>query len=166
MIEEVAIPEERIKILRNARKWENKLKNLVDVKIEILDYCVRIESEDPIKLLRVKEVIMAFGRGFNFNDALDLLDDEYCLEVLDVKGFTGKSKNRAIELKGRVIGRKGKAKNLIEKYTETKIVIYGKTVSIIGMWKNVNTAKKAVEMLLCGCKHTTVYRFLKENMIV
>lgn len=164
MIEYIAIPEERIRVLRRDKTLEDKLKQFVDVKIEVNDD-VKIESDDTIKLLRVKEVIKAFGRGFDVDTSLSLIDEEYFLDVLDVKGFTGKSRNRQITLKGRVIGSKGRIKNIIEKYADVKIVIYGKTVSIVGKGENVRVAKEAIEMLLSGANHSSVYRFLETQKV-
>lgn len=164
MIEHVVIPEERIRILKKDKKWEDELKKFVDVKIGINED-IKMESDDPLKLLRVKEVMKAFGRGFDFNTALNLLDEEYFLEILDIKDFVGRSKNRQVTLKGRVIGRKGKTKNIIEKYTDVKIAIYGKTVSIIGRGKNVRIARESVEMLLSGATHSSVYRFLETQKV-
>jgi ribosomal RNA assembly protein len=164
MIENIAIPEERIRILRKDAKWKDQLKKIVDVKIQI-NHEVSIDCDDPLLMLRLKEVIKAFARGFDFNTSLNLIDEEYFLEILDVKGFSKKSKNRQITLKGRVIGKKGKSKNIIEKYTETKIAIYGKTVSIIGKGKNVKVAMEAVEMLLNGANHSTVYHFLEGQRV-
>jgi ribosomal RNA assembly protein len=162
MIEHIAIPEERVRILKKDRKWEGELKNFVDAKIK-LNEDIEVECDDSLKLIRIKEIFKAFGRGFDFDAALNLIDEEYFLEVLDVKHFSKKSRDRLITLKGRVIGKKGKAKNIIEKYTETEIVIYGKTISIIGRWKNVKIAAKAIEMLLSGAMHTSVYHFLEDK---
>jgi ribosomal RNA assembly protein len=108
-------------------------------------------------------VIQAFGRGFDFNAAMNLLDEEYYLETIEIKDYTGKSRSRMITLKGRVIGTKGKTKKLIENYTQTKLAIYGKTICIIGKWDRVMIAKKAIDMLLSGKLHTTVYRFLEKT---
>lgn len=161
MIEYILIPEERMRKLRKDEKWRIEFKKFSDVKIELNEGVV-IEGDDSIQVLRAKEVIKAFGRGFEFKDALDLLDEEYCLETIDVREFTGKSKKRQVTLKGRIIGTKGRTKNMIEKYTETKIAVYGKTVSIIGKWDNTRIAKDAIEMLLSGAMHNTVYRFLEK----
>ncbi|HDH91368.1 MAG TPA: RNA-processing protein, partial [Candidatus Aenigmarchaeota archaeon] len=126
---------------------------------------VEIESEDPLNVIRVQNVIKALGRGFGLKEALYLLDDEYRLEIINVKFFAGKSKARERELKGRVIGTKGKMKRIIENFTGTKLAIYGKTVSIIGRWKDVEIAKQAIEMILKGAQHQTVYRFLERHRI-
>jgi len=93
------------------------------------------------------------------------LDEEYYLEIIDIKDFSGKSKNRMKVLKGRVIGSEGKAKKMIERYTDTKISIYGKTISIIGKWDKIIIAKKAVEMLLSGSLHSSVYKFLEKQKV-
>lgn len=162
MIDFVAIPEERIKILKRDRKWKELLKKFSDAIVELNEE-VTIECEDPFQLLRLKEVFKAFGRGFDFNVALNLLDEEYYLEIIEVKEFSGKSRKRQIVLKGRVIGTKGKMKKMIEKYCDVKIAIYGKTISILGKWKNVRKAKKAIEMLLSGAMHSRVYRFLERK---
>jgi len=162
MMEYVAIPEERIKILKTNKKLIERLKNLVDVKI-ILGEEVEIEGEDSLLVMCVKQVVKAFGRGFDFDDALLLLDEEYLLEIIDIKSFSGKSHDRLVELRGRVIGSKGKTKNIIERLADVRISVYGKTISIIGKWGAVQDAKSAIEMLLQGRKHGSVYRVLEQK---
>jgi ribosomal RNA assembly protein len=164
MIEHILIPEERMRKLRKDEKWRTELKKFSEAKIE-LNEGITIESDDSIQVLRLKEVIKAYGRGFAFKDSLDLLDEEFVLETMDVREFTGKSKKRQIVLKGRVIGTQGKTKGMVEMYTETKIAVYGKTVSIIGRWKDVRMAKEAISMLLSGSMHNTVYRFLETSKV-
>ncbi|MEM5878959.1 MAG: KH domain-containing protein [Candidatus Aenigmatarchaeota archaeon] len=159
MIDFVKIPEERLKFFRN---YVDKLEKLASCKIRINEE-ISIEAEDPLLLMRVKEVIKALGRGFDFAIALNLLDEQYCLETINIQEFSGKSKNRMVTMKGRVIGTEGKAKRLIEKHTNVKITIYGKTISIIGKWDEVQKAKQAVESLLQGRKHSTVFKDLMEG---
>ncbi len=160
MIDHVVIPEERMRLLQKDKIWEKKLKGLLNIKVELNDEIV-LEG-DPFQVLRAKLLFKAFGRGFSFKDALNLLDEEYFLHIIEVKEFA-KSRNRQIELKGRVIGTKGKIKKMIEKYCDVKIAVYGKTISIIGKWENVQKAARAIEMLLSGAMHKTVYRFLEEQ---
>ena len=161
MIDFVRIPEERLKILKREKKVKEQLEKFTESKIKFNEE-VEIECEDPLRIWRIKQVVQAFGRGFDFDNAMNLLDEEYYLETIEIKDYTGKSRGRMITLKGRVIGTKGKTKKLIENYTETKLAIYGKTICIIGKWDRVMLAKKAIEMLLSGRLHTTVYRFLEK----
>ena len=159
MIDFVRIPEERMKLLKADPRIQKKLKDMCDCEFHYLED-VEIESDDPLKVFRVKEVVKAFGRGFNVDDALNLLDEQFYLEIIEIES---KSKDRITVLKGRVIGREGRTKKTIEKISEAKISIYGKTISIIGRWDEVQIAKEAVDLILSGSKHSTVYRFLKEK---
>lgn len=162
MIDFVGIPEVRLKKLRRSRKDIKQLEELSEASISVRD-SVEIDCENPLKMLALKNVLKAFGRGFDMEDALYLLDDSYELSIIEASEFA-KSSNRISEIKGRVIGRAGKTKNIIEKLTDVKISIYGKTISIIGLWENVQLANKAVCMLLEGSKHGVVYKFLEENI--
>ncbi|MEM5829310.1 MAG: KH domain-containing protein [Candidatus Aenigmatarchaeota archaeon] len=159
MIDFVKIPEERLKIFRN---YVDKLEKLLGCKIKINEE-ISIEAENSLLLMRIKEVVNAFGRGFDLDVALNLLDEEYCLETINLQQILGKSRKRMIVVKGRVIGREGKAKKLIEKYTNVKIAIYGKTVSMIGKWDEVQKARRAIESLIQGRKHSTVFKALIEG---
>jgi len=158
MIDYISIPQERMKLLKTGRRWEQQFKKLSDVKV-VLNEEIEISDDDPIAVMSAKMVFQAFGRGFDFDTSLNLLDEEFTLKVIDISIYA-KSRNRMITLKGRVIGTEGKAKNIIENETETKIAIYGKTISIIGRFQNVDKARDAIELLLSGRKHGTAFRFL------
>ncbi len=164
MIEHVNIPEERLLKLKRVRNVESTLKEFLDVKITIGDD-ILIEG-NSLQVLRAKEIIKAYGRGFTFNQSLDLLDDEYYLDVMNISDFIGKSKDRQVVMKGRLIGADGVTKKMIEKDCEVKLSIYGKTICIIGKPKNIKFARIAIEMILSGSKHNSVYRFLQENRVV
>jgi len=164
MIEHVSISEERLDVLKKSKEWKRYLKNFLDVDIEIVED-ITISGE-TLQVMRAKEIVRAFGRGFGFKDSLDLLDEDYFLEIINMNEFTGKSKNRQNVLKGRVIGEEGRTKKIIEKDCDVKIAIYGKTVSIIGKPQNIKIARSAIEMILSGSKHNSVYRFLQENKVV
>lgn len=50
------------------------------------------------------------------------------------------------------------------KITETNIVVYGKTVSIIGEVENVGICKAGIEKLLKGAPHSNVYKYIIDEM--
>ncbi|MCC5994194.1 MAG: KH domain-containing protein [Candidatus Aenigmarchaeota archaeon] len=164
MRETVVLTEERAKMLRRKKEWIERIEKLSNCKISIEDQEAVIEGEDPLIILRVKEVFRALNRGFDLDSALYLLDENYFLEIIDVKEY-GKTRERQLQLKGRVIGRKGSIKKMIEEKTNTKICIHGKTISIIGRWENLQVAKRAIEMLLEGKMHSSVQRFLEKNIV-
>ena len=124
---------------------------------------VVITSTDGLRLYEAREVIRAIGRGFNPNLAMHLLKSDYGLEVVDIDDFVGKNKKAHVRLKGRVIGSEGKAKREIENLTQSSISVYGKTVAIIGHINDVINARRAIESLLEGATHASVYRFLEKK---
>ena len=124
---------------------------------------VIITSTDGLHLYEAREVIRAIGRGFNPDIAMHLLKSDYGLEVIDVDDFVGKNKKAHLRLKGRVIGSEGKAKREIEHLTQSSISVYGKTVAIIGHISDVINARRAIESLLEGATHASVYRFLEKK---
>lgn len=45
--------------------------------------------------------------------------------------------------------------------TDTNIVIGDKYIAILGPYENVKTAREAIEMLIRGRQHATVYRWIQ-----
>lgn len=118
-------------------------------------------ARDPSVLFRAKEVVMAVGRGFSPEHAFRLLeDDESILGVIDLRETVGRSQSEMKRLKGRIIGKEGKTRRIIEELTDANVSVYGHTVSIIGNVEQAEVAKKAIRMLIRGSLHQTVYRFL------
>ena len=51
----------------------------------------------------------------------------------------------------------------LERLTGTRISIYGKTAAIIGAFDDVERAKEAIEKLVGGFSHRSVYEFLEKE---
>lgn len=118
-------------------------------------------GEDPLSLLKAREVLRAIGRGFNPEKAFTLLEEDHYLEVIELEDYGG-SEKAMVRLRGRVIGEEGKARRTIEELSGALVSVYGKTVALIGTPEQLRRARKAVEMLLGGAEHSTVYRFLEK----
>jgi len=119
------------------------------------------EARDPSQLFRAREVITAVGRGFSPDRAFRLIQDEdAALEVIDLRETFGRSTSDLQRIKGRIIGQEGKTRRIIEELTEADISVHGHTVSIIANMDQMEVAREAVQMLLRGSQHSTVYRFL------
>ena len=123
---------------------------------------VFITGEDALGLYTAREVIGAIGRGFNPEIAKLLLRPEYASEQINIDDYA-KTKKHEIRLRGRVIGTEGKARMVIEELTDCNISVYGKTITIIGEIEKVAICKRAVENLLSGSQHSTVYRWLEKQ---
>jgi len=164
----VKIPKNRIGALigPNASTKELIEKTLgvsLDIDSESGDTRINLapETTDPSVLFRAKEIIMAIGRGFSPGKARRLLDDEeVVLIIIDLRDFVGKSESDIKRLSGRVIGREGKTRRLIEELTDTYVSVYGHTISIIGVMEEAEIARQAIEMFIRGRLHTSVYKFL------
>jgi ribosomal RNA assembly protein len=164
----VKVPRERIGALvgpegRVKENIEKKLKIGIRIDSQTGDIQITLTptAKDPTVLLRAKEVVTAIGRGFSPEHAFRLLeDDETVLEVIDLREQVGRSPSDMKRLKGRVIGKEGKTRRIIEELTEANISVYGHTISIIGRMDQVYTAKEAVRMLIRGSLHRSVYRYL------
>ncbi len=62
-----------------------------------------------------------------------------------------------------MIGTRGKTRRIIEDLTGADMSVYGHTVSLIADDVQLPIAQEAVEMLLKGSEHATVYRFLERK---
>ena len=118
------------------------------------------KAKDPLKALQLLDVIKAIGRGFSPERAMRLFSDDEYLEVIDLKEFGGRP-NQMSRIRGRLIGHDGKTRTLIEDLAGVSMSIYGNTVAIIGSSAGLPVAKHAVELLLNGSEHSTVYRYLE-----
>jgi ribosomal RNA assembly protein len=124
---------------------------------------VRITGDDSLGLFSSREVVKAIARGFSPEIALLLTKTDYAFELLNIADYVGKSQKTALRLKGRVIGTEGKTRSHIEDLTETNISVYGKTIGIIGEIETVMLARRAIESLLAGATHSSVYKWLEKK---
>jgi len=143
------------------RKLEKKTNTEIIIDSEEGD--VIISSEDSLNVYDAKQIVTAINRGFNPDIALKLLQDDYIFELIDITDFTGKHKKKMIRMKGRIIGADGKARKLVEEYTDTSISVFGKTAGVIGHPEGVNLAKRALEGLLSGSPHGKIYAWLERQ---
>ena len=117
--------------------------------------------KDPSVLFVAKDIITAIGRGFPPELAFRLMHEEgNVLEIIDLRLIFGRSESDIRRVKGRIIGTAGKTRGLIEELTEADVCIYGHTIGLIGDAEQVQAAKEAIQMLIRGSQHRTVYRFL------
>ncbi|MEK6922944.1 MAG: KH domain-containing protein [Nanoarchaeota archaeon] len=111
-----------------------------------------------------EKVVKAVGRGFNPDLALNLVRDGYGLEIIDIGKFSGGNKKKFMRIKARLIGKRGKARMVIERLTECHVSVYGKTVSIIGELDKLHIAFRGMEKLMHGSPHGNVYVYLEREM--
>ena len=165
----IGIPQDRVGTIIGTKGETKKMlqrisgiKIEVDTEGEVLIYD-DAETADPLMALKIIDVIKAIGRGFAPDRATRLFDDDEYLEVVDLKEFVGGRNNQLSRIRGRIIGKDGKTRQIIEDLTGVYVTIYGNTVALIGNSVSLPVAKHAVELLLNGSEHATVYHYLESQ---
>ena len=120
-------------------------------------------SYDPVKAMKLPDVVKAIGRGMSPKAAIRLFDDQHFFEMVDLRDFVGKRSNQQRRVRSRIIGSQGKVRQLIESLTDTEITIYKSTVVIIGEQEGLFAARQAIEMLAGGSEHGSVLGFLEKD---
>jgi len=155
MIDKIRIPKKRIPFLFEKKR---EIEEATNTRIKLNDE-ITLEG-DCIELMDVNKIIKAVGRGFPVDTALELTDEKKNLCIISLPYDRKKLKR----IKSRIIGTGGRSRKKIEKLTFTYISVYGKTVSIIGKYDNVDIAREAIEKLIRGSPHSNVYRFIETSL--
>jgi ribosomal RNA assembly protein len=167
----VRIPKERVGVLIGP---DGKVKQNIEEKFMVT---LEIESEsggvtivlsekagDPSLLFKAKDTVTAIGRGFSPEHAFRLLrNEDDIFDFIDLRLVFGRSESDIKRVKGRIIGANGKTRKLIEELTGASVVVYGHTVGFIGTFERVDVARNAVQMLIDGSQHHTVYKYLQRK---
>lgn len=164
----VRIPKERVGVVigpdgTTKKNIEEKLSVELEIDSDAGDVHISVteNATDPSTLFRAKDVVTALGRGFSPEHAFRLVrDEDVLMELIDLRGVFGKSEADLKRVKGRIIGMNGKTRRIIEELTDANVAVYGHTVGVIGTLEQVQVAREAIEMLVRGSMHSTVYRFL------
>ncbi len=166
----VKIPKERVAILIGP---EGKVKQYIEEKLQVkididnegsITIVLSEKATDPSLLLKAKDVVTAIGRGFTPEVAERLIrNEEEIFDLIDLRVIFGRSESDIKRIKGRIIGAQGKTRKLIEELSEADVVVYGHTVGLIGSFEQVDTAHNAVQMIIEGCQHHTVYNYLQKK---
>ena len=147
-------PEGRVK-----RTIEKKLSLEIRIDGRTGDVTLTSSGSDPSLLFRARDIILAIGRGFSPEKAFKLLNEDLNIYVIDLREIFGNPSDIQ-RVKSRIIGKNGKTRRILEEETVTSVSIYGHTVSIIGDVEHLEVAREAIEMLIRGALHSSVYKYL------
>lgn len=163
----IRIPDDRVGVLigpqgTNRKKIESTFGVAITVESDTGNVEIKVNEDQPdvSVLFTVKKIVQAIGRGFSPRKAMALEDEEKDFMVIDLEDYVGTSKNAQNRVRGRIIGKDGKSRELLEELTECTFSVYGGTVGLIGPYDMLPVAKESVEMLLKGSFHKTVWNHL------
>src|SRR6266487_2057467 len=150
------IPKDRVGVLVGSggtvkSTIEDKL--FVDLKIDspsgAVEIGVKPDAPDPSGALQAKDIVLAIGRGFSPERAFRLFSEDNTLDIIDLHDFFGKNEAEIRRVDGRIIGREGKTRRILEELTGTAYKFLRrrrqeiKKEKALGLWEGqVPTAKK------------------------
>lgn len=145
---------------KNIRKALPKIKRKLKINLFLKRKEVFIRGEEYDEFL-VEKILSAIDFGFDVEDALLILED-YDFVVINIKNFT--YKNNLEDVRGRIIGKKGKALEVIENLSGAKILLKRNKVGILADVDHLKKVEEAIKSIIRGSKHGKVFSFLeKEN---
>jgi len=165
------IPLDRIGVLVGSEgrvKREIEEKTRTKITVDSTSGMVIIEpafmSTTTFELMKARDIVKAIANGFPPDKAMSLLGEDQVLIILELKQYVGDKPNHLQRILGRVIGEEGRARRIIEEMTGTYISIYQSNIAIIGDYESANIAKTAIEMLIEGRRHSTVYTYIEREI--
>jgi len=165
------VPLERIGVLlgdngRVKREIEEKTKTKLTIDSSSGSVIIEpaFQSTTALDLLKAQNIVRAIAYGFSPERAFRLLEDDQVIEVIDVRQYVGDKPNHIRRVLGRVIGENGKTRRILEEMTGAYISVYETYVAVIASYEISSVVKKAVEMLIEGRAHSTVYKYIDREM--
>ena len=144
------------------RLLEKKFNVKIDIDSDTGD--VIVEGEDSYGLFIMRNVIDAVNFGHNPENAVKLEEESYVLDYIDLKTKVRDSKRLKVVL-GRVIGKDGTTRKLIEEITKCSVSVKDNVVSFIGPYENTLLVHEALDMLISGSSHKSFYSYLERNRV-
>lgn len=150
------ISEKLPRILKNKKRFENKLK------IELSNRGKEITIKGSAEQEYIAEkVFRAIDLGFPLSVALMIDEQDYSLEMVNIKDHTKKDDLKRI--RGRIIGKKGRTLKTLSSLTKCYFEIKDNTIGIIGDPEYVKNAHEAIISIIKGSKQSNVYSHLEKN---
>jgi len=145
------------------KKNKEKLEKALDITLEFDGKTTTVKSRKNDSFIEyiTEKILDALALGFDIDTALQLQDTDFILKKIDIRAYAKKSRVNIV--KGRIIGTKGKTKDIIEKLSDCDIVVSDHNVAIIGKTENVDLASHAIRSLIRGSPQSKVYAFLERS---
>jgi ribosomal RNA assembly protein len=146
--------------LREIKRNKRKLEKLLKIKIEIKASEIQIDGFPEDEYI-AEEVIDAINFGFSLSKALDIKNEDFLFEIINIKDHTKRKDFQRI--RGRIIGANGKVLKTLATLTQCHFELKDHYVGIIGSPANIQNAQTAVVSIIQGSKHSNVYSYLEKH---
>lgn len=144
------------RILKNKRRLEEEL----NVRITTNRKEIFIEGEAEDEYIAEK-VIDALNMGFPLKVALLIKNEDFVLEILNIKDYTKRHDLKRI--RARIIGTGGKTLRALCNLTKCFFEVKNNDVGIIGHNEYIETAQEGILSIIKGTKHANVYAYLEKH---
>jgi len=138
------------KILTNKKRLEKEL----NIKITNKGKNVFVNGTAEKEYTAI-EVLKAINMGFSADYALELINEEVILQIINIKDLTKRTDLQRI--RARIIGTQGKTLKTLYNLTNCAISLQDNNVGIIGNTEDIEGAIQAVTSLIQGSKQGNVY---------
>jgi len=139
-------------------KARAKLQRILNVKISNRGKEVSITGSAEDEYIADK-VIDAINFGFSVNHALEISEQDFLYEVINIKDYT--TRHDMERIRGRIIGMGGKTLKTLSDLTDCFIETNGNEVGLIGPSETIQTAREGVISIIKGSKQANVYAHLE-----
>lgn len=142
------------------REFEKRFNCRIDINSDNGE--VLVESDDAVSNFILSNIVHAINYGHNPKNAIQLEDENFVFDVIDVKHLVRDSQRLKIVL-GRIIGKEGSTRKAIEEITKCSISVKDHFVSVIGPFENTILVHEALDMLIKGASHKSFYSYIERN---
>ena len=136
------------------------IKSKIDIHTDLKRDSITINGEEFNEVI-VEKVIQALDFGFEIEDAMLLLKDDWDIEYINIKDHT--HRKNLEEIRSRIIGTKGKAKKAIESLTDSRIVLHDNQVGMISDVDHMEYLIQGMVSLIQGAKHGNVFSYIEKQ---
>jgi len=143
------------------RAFEKKFACKIDVNSKtgevVIDY-----GDDSVAGFVLANIVHAVNYGHSPEHAMQLENETFVIDTIDVKDYVKDSRRLKVVM-GRIIGKEGSTRKVVEDITKCSISVKDHFVSVIGPYENTLLVHEALSMLIKGASHKSLYSYLERN---
>jgi ribosomal RNA assembly protein len=139
-------------------KARAKLERVLKVKISNRGKEITIVGKPEDEYIAEK-VIDAMNFGFSFNHAIEISEQDFLYEILNIKDYT--TRRDMERIRGRLIGTGGKTLKTLSDLTDCHVEIKGNEIALIGPPETIENAREGIISIVKGSKQANVYSHIE-----